>query len=240
MNGFIVIFWYLSITITGSLSPFNIDGSSPFQYPIYDLRQFQASNLKVNLNTSPEKTPANPSPKSTRSPLADKSSKSDNEVDSGRNNKFLFRESTARKLPIYGYVENILLGPMELKLKAKLDSGAKVSSLGVVDMVEFERDGKKWIRFSLINPATGEKVEFEKKIEGYSKIKQHQGQSQRRPVILMDAKLGNNHVQRKFNLVKRKNFIYKVLLGRNFLDGLGLIDVSKTFQARTSSSDLKE
>jgi len=36
------------------------------------------------------------------------------------------------------------------------------------------------------------------------------------------------------------SFIYKVLLGRNFLNGMALIDVSKKFQAKTSFSDKKE
>ncbi len=139
-----------------------------------------------------------------------------------------------RQLPVYGYVENVLLGPDNLKLKAKLDSGAKTSSLNALDIVEFERDGKQWVRFNMIDPSVGGKVEFEREIERHVKIKQHGAEGQRRPVIMMEVQLGTIHIEREFTLAGRNKFIYQVLLGRNFLNGVALIDVSQTFVASTS------
>lgn len=140
-----------------------------------------------------------------------------------------------RQLPVYGYVENVLLGPDNLKFKAKLDSGAKTSSLNALDIVEFERDGEQWVRFNMIDPSVGEKVELERKLENHVKIKQLGSESERRPVIMMEVQLGTIHIERKFSLTERNNFIYQVLLGRNFLNGVALIDVSRTFVANTSS-----
>ena len=146
------------------------------------------------------------------------------------------KKSINHELPVYGYVEKIRLGAQELKVKAKLDSGAAISSLHAENMVEFERDGKKWIRFHVKNPQTKELVQFERKLKRYAKVKQHERESQVRPVILMEVRLGETYIQREFNLTNRENFLYQVLLGRNFLNGVALIDVSQTFLATSSRS----
>ena len=133
------------------------------------------------------------------------------------------------ELPIFGYVEYILLGPKKLIIKAKLDSGAKTSSLNALDILEFERDGKKWVKFNMIDPVSKEKLPFEKKIKRYAKVKQHNTESQKRPVIMMEARLGEVHIKREFSLTSRAQFLYQVLLGRNFLNGIAIVDPSKTY-----------
>ena len=140
-------------------------------------------------------------------------------------------KQTLNDRPVYGYVENVYLDSKRLKLKAKLDSGAKTSSLNALDVVKFERDGKNWIKFNMIDPETGEKTEFEKQIKRYVKIKQHETKNQRRPVVSMEVRLGNTHIEREFSLTSRDKFIYQVLLGRSFVNGIALIDVSRTFLA---------
>ena len=140
-------------------------------------------------------------------------------------------------LPVYGFIEKVIISPKKLKFKAKLDSGAGTSSLSAHDLVEFERDGKKWVRFYMTDPKTNKKIKFEKKVRRYVKIKEHKGESQRRPVVLMDAKLGETYAEKEFTLADRGNFIYPVLLGRNFIRGVALIDVSRAFLAKTRSSD---
>ena len=89
------------------------------------------------------------------------------------------------------------------------------------------------------NPKTGDFIEFERRPKRYAKVKQHEGESQIRPVILMDVMLGHNYIQREFTLSNHDNFIYQVLLGRNFLNGIALVDVSQTFLAKSEppSSD---
>ncbi|MDR4499721.1 MAG: RimK/LysX family protein [Candidatus Scalindua sp.] len=134
-----------------------------------------------------------------------------------------------RELPVYGYVEHILLCQRNLNLKAKLDSGSKTSSLTAIDIVEFERDGDEWVRFFMIDPVNNEKIEFEKKIERHVKIKQHGTEDQRRPVVMMEVRLGTIHIKREFSLISRNKSIYQVILGRNFMNGVLLIDVSQTF-----------
>ena len=153
-----------------------------------------------------------------------------NETSNDSDNKNVTTKNE-RELPVYGYVEHILLGQSNLNLKAKLDSGSKTSSLTAIDIVEFERDGDEWVRFYMIDPATNEKIEFEKKIEGHVKIKQLSTESQRRPVVMMEVRLGTIHIKREFSVTSRNKSLYQVILGRNFMNGVILIDVSQTFLA---------
>lgn len=131
------------------------------------------------------------------------------------------------ELPIFGYVEYILLGPNKLRINAKLDTGAKTSSLNALDIVDFERDGEKWVKFNMIDPTSKDKLPFESKVKRYAKIKQHSSENQKRPVIMMEVRLGDVYIKREFSLTDRTKFIYQVLLGRNFLNGVALIDSSK-------------
>ena len=142
------------------------------------------------------------------------------------------KKSRYSHLPVYGYVEKVLVGEEKLRVKAKLDTGAGTSSLHAVDMIEFERDGKKWMRFHMENPKTRELIRFERKLKRYAKVKQHEGESQIRPVILMEVMLGETYIQREFSLTNRDNFLYPVLLGRNFLNGIALVDASQAFLAK--------
>ncbi len=159
------------------------------------------------------------------------SSQALNDID---NNNETESSQTTKEIPIYGYIENIYIDNGRLKLKAKLDSGAKTSSLNALEAVEFERDGKDWIKFYMTNPENKEKVAFERQIRRYTKIKQHGTANQKRPVVMMEIQLGNTRVEREFSLVSRDKFIYQVLLGRNFINGIALIDVSRTFLASST------
>jgi len=160
--------------------------------------------------------------------------KSNQAVNDTDNNKEIESSQTTKEIPIYGYIENIYIDNGRLKLKAKLDSGAKTSSLNALEVVEFERDGKEWIKFYMKNPENKEKVAFEKQIIRHTKIKQQGTENQKRPVVMMEIQLGNTRVEREFSLVSRDKFIYQVLLGRNFINGIALIDVSRTFLASST------
>ncbi len=138
-----------------------------------------------------------------------------------------------RGLPVYGYIEDVYVESDDLKLPAKLDSGADTSSMNALDLTELERDGKEWVRFHIIHPQTEEQVVFEKRVVRWSTIKRHHAESVRRPVVLMKVKIGNNDfIRSEFSLTDRSTFEYQVLLGRNYLNGIALIDVSKKYQAK--------
>ncbi len=56
-------------------------------------------------------------------------------------------QAATPSMPVFGWVEWAYIEPLHIHVKAKLDSGAKTSSLSAVDMERFTRDGDAWIRF---------------------------------------------------------------------------------------------
>ncbi|MBE7525980.1 ATP-dependent zinc protease [candidate division WWE3 bacterium] len=58
---------------------------------------------------------------------------------------------------VLGAIENVHLDPPGLEFSARIDTGAQTSSLNALDIVEFERDGKPFVKFNLIHPESGEK-----------------------------------------------------------------------------------
>lgn len=130
---------------------------------------------------------------------------------------------------VFGWVEWVCVLPQGLQIKAKLDSGARTSSMNALDLTEFERDGDDWVRFNIEHPKTGELVEIERPVSRWLRIVQHEDDPRRRPVVKMEVKLGQIHQEVEFSLADRSNFVYQILIGRNYLRGLGLIDSDATF-----------
>lgn len=132
------------------------------------------------------------------------------------------------ELLIIGRVENVWLLPDQLKFKARIDTGAGLSSMHAADLIEFERDGKRWVRFSV--PASDtETMQYERPVKRYVSIKQHTGKPQRRPIVSMSIRLGNLEERVDFTLTNRKDYLYRILIGRNFLRDTAVVDVSRKF-----------
>ncbi|WP_259055479.1 ATP-dependent zinc protease family protein [Methylohalomonas lacus] len=129
---------------------------------------------------------------------------------------------------IYSWKENVRVYPSGLQFKAKLDSGAKTSSLHAIEIEEFERDGEEWVRFVTENH-NEERETIERRLERNVKIKEHGGGVQRRPVVKMGICLGRLYKEVEVNLVDRSNFITGMLVGRTFMEDDVLIDPSTTY-----------
>jgi len=174
------------------------------------------------LSTSPEPLTPGPSPQ----PEA--------EADDGDENidAPLSDDPVAPKHPekvTAGWVEWVCFQPETIQLKAKVDTGARTSSLHAYDMIEFERDGNKWVRFHVEHQKSGELLEIERPVVRYLKVIQHEDEPQKRPVVDMEIRMGRFHEKAEFTLIDRSNFVYQVLVGRNFLKGLVLVDCEETF-----------
>ncbi len=133
---------------------------------------------------------------------------------------------------VFGWVEQTTLMPWGVKLKAKLDSGALTSSLHATDVTIFEKDGDKWVRFTVnVKDLDSGKVvskTFEKPRHRKVLIRGAGGED-RRPVVLMKLCMGNTVYEEQFTLNDRSDMIYPVLLGRRTLAHLGYLDVTETF-----------
>ena len=127
-----------------------------------------------------------------------------------------------------GWVERALLFPGGLAVRAKLDTGAKTSSINAVDEKLYERDGRRWVRFTLTTHK-GQTILLERPVVRTATIKRHFGRNQQRPVINLDICIGSVRKTVEVNLVDRTGLNYQLLVGRNFLKDTLLVDPGHTY-----------
>lgn len=135
---------------------------------------------------------------------------------------------------LVGYVERARIYPGNLSLRAKIDTGAKTSSLNAPHISFFNRDNRQWVKFDVINKK-GKQIQIEKEIFRSAKIKKHgilSFVSQKRPVIMLGICLGSVYKEVEVNLVDRSHYNYQLLIGRNFLIDSFLVDPSLTFYTK--------
>ncbi len=134
-------------------------------------------------------------------------------------------------LPVIGEVESLVLVKEKMQFSARIDTGAKTSSFSAVGIQPFERDGKRWIRFHVIDPVTKKQVVLERPLQRTVKIKRHGELAAERPVVQLLVAIGNLKEECDFSLVDRSDYEYPVLVGRNFLSGKVMVDVSRKMLA---------
>lgn len=132
---------------------------------------------------------------------------------------------TVRPNNVIGAVERIYFPPMKSPFMARIDTGATTSSIDAYDIKRFERDGQRWVSFTLINRETKEKTDFEKPLQRRVKIKRT-GEEEHRLTVDMDVKMGKETFVAEFTLNERHDFEYQGLVGRNILSGRAVVDVA--------------
>ncbi len=141
-----------------------------------------------------------------------------------------FAKSPARV--IAGWAEKVRVENHPYDIKAKLDTGAKTSSIHAIDIQPFKRDGERWAKFTLIlNDSQGEqhKITLEKPRSRKASIKNHDGNNDTRYVIDLEVCFNGRRFTTEFTLADRSEYIYDILLGRQFLKEAAIIDPDKTF-----------
>lgn len=140
-----------------------------------------------------------------------------------------------------GFVEWVVMKDTGLRMKARLDTGAKTSSLHATDIEGFEKDGEDWVRFRLplddhndIDSPENEGLvlEFERPVERTVLIKRKGAPSQKRYVVRMEFCIAGKTHETQFSLTDRGRFTYPALLGRRFMsDDNVLVDSTDSFLA---------
>ena len=131
---------------------------------------------------------------------------------------------------VVGSTEWIYLTPPGHHYQARIDSGATTSSLSAQDITRFERNGKRWVRFKLQHDDEAEPIEIEAPLVRNVRIRQASAENpERRPVVSLTVNLGTQLQQdAEFTLTDRSQMTYPILLGREFLRDITLIDVGRT------------
>lgn len=135
-------------------------------------------------------------------------------------------------LPVIGWREWVSLPDLGVKaIKAKVDTGARSSSLHAIKQKIFKRDGEKWVRFQ-INPVqqkTENKVPAEAKIVDFRSVKSSNGTEEMRPVIYTHVKLLDIVWPIELTLSNRDEMGFRMLLGRQAFREKFYVDAGRSF-----------
>ncbi|WP_328591511.1 ATP-dependent zinc protease family protein [Methylotetracoccus oryzae] len=134
-----------------------------------------------------------------------------------------------RERAVMGWLESVFFRPWNVRMTAKLDTGANTSSLHAERIERFSRNGEKWVRFALGRGDDHKKLAVERPVIRMANIKQHGKGSSQREVVKMTLCKNGREYETEFTLVDRSNFTYPVLLGRSFLKDNALVDAGSTF-----------
>lgn len=126
---------------------------------------------------------------------------------------------------VIGIYETVALPTEGLELKAKIDSGARHTSLHALDIKIFKQNGKDWVAFKT-NNGKGDTISLSAPVHRIAKIKRHNAPSQSRPVIITGVCIGNVLRNVEVNLIDRSRLNYPLLIGRSYIEGNFLIDVA--------------
>lgn len=141
---------------------------------------------------------------------------------------FLAQSLLAKPKEVIGWVEKVKIHPGKLKLKARVDTGAKSSSINAPSYEIFYKNKQKWVRFEISDKKGKKQTTIEKEVYKTSKIKRKGMKPEERYVIKLGICLGNTYKETEVNLVDRSNFNYPILIGRRFLENDFLVDSSIT------------
>lgn len=128
---------------------------------------------------------------------------------------------------LIGRVEWVELPELKIKQEARIDSGAKTTSMHAVNIEEVEQRGELFVKFQTVN-SEGKVVEVVRKVDTTQKVSNTAGTVSRRYVIKEKIKIGNIEREVLINLNDRTKMDYKFLVGRNLLLGRFIVDVARS------------
>ncbi len=129
---------------------------------------------------------------------------------------------------IIGAEEEVLILPWEIRLRARVDTGAATSSLDARNIRVRRRSGKRSVRFTLVSD-DGSRVALDLPLSGYHRVASADSGIERRPVVRIAICVAGLRGETEVSLNDRSSMQYRMLLGRNALEGRFLVDVSRSF-----------
>lgn len=131
-------------------------------------------------------------------------------------------------VPVAGWLEHARLTPGDILLEAKLDTGARTSSLHAQNPRQFKRDGKNWVAF-YVTGNDGRRVHLERPLVRIVRVRSASGVDEARPAVTLGICIGSVYRVTEVNLVDRSGLAKPLLIGRRFIRGRLRIDVSRRY-----------
>jgi len=116
-------------------------------------------------------------------------------------------------------------------IKAKLDTGARTSSIHAYKIKPFEKDGADWVRFR-VRPwqeSTDDEVTVECPVHDRRRVRSSSGHVEERFVVRMKIQLVGRAVTVEVTLSNRDQMGFRMLVGRQALRRGFVVDSSSSF-----------
>ncbi len=146
----------------------------------------------------------------------------------------------AGDMAIIGRIEYVDVMSIDMRKKARIDTGAETTSIDASNIVEFERDGRKWVQFTIADRSTEDMSEIKAPVVRTVRIKQHGVDNVRRQVVELDLRMGSLRETVEVTLADRERFDFPILIGRNFLRGRAVVDVSQKYMTLAANGAAQE
>ena len=136
------------------------------------------------------------------------------------------------KLPTIGWREYVSLPDLKIPaIKAKVDTGARSSSLHAFDMELYRKDGLDYVRFKIHPVQRNDElvVEVETPVFDIRRVRSSSGESSVRPVIVTVVELLGVAWPIELTLANRDQMGFRMLLGREAMRGRMLVDPGSSY-----------
>jgi len=144
--------------------------------------------------------------------------------------------------PVLGWREWVSLPEWEVTyLKAKVDTGARTSSLHAFDLEWFERDGTPWVRFE-IHPwqrSTTDSVVAEAAVVSTRDVRSSSGALDHRPVVRTSVGLAGTNVEAEITLTRRDDMGFRMLIGREAVRRQFVVDPGRSYLGGRPPKDVR-
>lgn len=144
------------------------------------------------------------------------------------------RRAKSRERAVIGWREWLAIPELGIdRIKAKIDTGARSSSLHAYDIRRFRRKGVSMVRFR-VHPLQRDfrtTVEAEAEVVGQRKVKSSSGQESLRWVVLTPVELGAQSWPIEITLTRRDAMGFRMLLGRQAIRGHYVVDPGRSYLA---------
>lgn len=138
-----------------------------------------------------------------------------------------------RKLMIVGNAEWCALPDLKIPaIRARIDSGAKTSSVHAVNIREFYKGRQQWVKFEVhpLRIHTEVFIECEAPVYDYRLVKSSSGEAQPRYVIQTNIAMGGETWTIQVTLANRRSMGFQMLLGREAMMNRILINPTEDFR----------
>jgi len=131
-----------------------------------------------------------------------------------------------------------------VSLKAKIDTGARTSTLHAFGLSVYERNSEPWVDFEVhpIQRSAAQRSRVSYPIDGFKQVRSSTGHSEKRPVIRTLFQIGDDEFDIDLTLTSRDEMGFRMLLGRSAIRRRFWVEPSRSYlhQTPTQSGELEQ